>query len=206
MKIKAIARARLLPIVALIAMVLLASAASVQASSASQSTGKHLIAMASWSMVDGDVTTEVFISACMQHSRLSISIYQFGPETFTPLLEANGELPDTAFSIDKKLTEANLDGTVTVFDWLSMENITVTLNIEWTSIGSMSKSSNNWHFKSADFFESGYMKDVYREAIAIGEISNDLTINLSESDLMYAQLDSYRAHSVMKHSDDIFQP
>ena len=189
----------------LIAMVSLTSAASVKASPAYQSTGKHQIAMASWSMVDGDVTTEVFISACMQHATLSIYIIQWIPEApyLIPILDANGEIPDTVFSIDKKLTAATLDGTITVFDWLSMGNITITINIEWTSIGSMSKSSNNWNFKSEDFFESGHSRDTYREAVAVGTIS---IIDISEPDWTFAQLLSSKQHSVMKQSDGILQP
>ncbi len=180
-------------------LILLAVAVPVLARPNDVHTAKHQIAMANWTMLDGENTIEVFISACMQHANLYISIYQYGPDSFTPLLDASGEIPDTAFSIDKKLTTGTLDGTFTVSDWISMGELDVTINVEWTSIGSKMKYSDNWHFRSEYSIESGHMRDISREAVAVGSIS---IIDISESVWMFAQLSSSKQHSVVKYSND----
>ena len=86
---------RLLLTVALLIITLVLLLAPVQASRPNVYTGKHQTAMASWTMVDGDLYTEVYISACLQHANLGIYIYQWGPGALPPIM-ANGEIPDTA--------------------------------------------------------------------------------------------------------------
>jgi hypothetical protein len=186
-------------LLALSLLILLAVAAPVHARPDNVYTAKHQIGMANWTMFDGETTTEVFISACMQHASLYISIYQYGPDVFTPLLDASGEIPDTAFSIDKKLTTATLTGTFTVYDWISMGELDVTINIEWTSIGSRMKYSDNWRSKSEYSIENGHMRDVSKDAVAVGSTS---IIDISEPVWTFAQLSSSKQHSVVKYSDD----
>ena len=200
MKRKRITITRLLMIVALLSMTLLVSVAPAKASPSNKFITKYLFAMAGSEIPSEGVTTSVSVNpyhVTWKYEKgkpntatmLSISIvqYQFEPEfLFTPIIDETVEIPDTAFSIDKKLTTATLDVTVNVFNIESNSNVDVTINLDWTSIGSVMKFSDNWHSKSDYSITNGHYSNVFREAMAVGSIS---MTDFSVSEWMFAELD-----------------
>ncbi len=117
-------------------------------------------------------------------------------QTLSLFFSEDLEIPDTAFSIDKKLTAATLDVTVNVYNSELDAFVDLTVTIEWTATGPTSRYSDNWHFKSGEFIQNGHVSDAYVDAVADGSIS---TIDFNQAVSMFAGLDSIKESQLMRY-------
>ena len=177
----------------------------VQAGSISHET--VTVAMASWEDEDvwetgtgtivfiatGEVTSQNPPGNPSTMTMLDIQILQIVDWVPSIDISESVPIPDTAISIDRKLSTATLDVEVEVTDWSDWMNpttLTITIHVDWTGVGSTTKTHSNYHYKADDVIMNYHYSAVHRDAAADGAISGDLSIDLGALPLAYASLES----------------
>src|SRR5262249_11854988 len=122
-------------------------------------------------------------------SRVSVSISQFDFCTFTDLLEAFGfaNLPAGAFQIDKKLTSATLNASLTVTDFLTNANFAVDLSMNWTGSAGLSVSKDQNLIREPGLKINATFSGTTRQGTASGSVTANGT-NLSPLPSVFADL------------------
>jgi hypothetical protein len=98
-----------------------------------------------------------------------------------------------SFQTQGRLEGAKLNGAITGYNYLTetMEEKTVTINVQWTGQGDYSSGKSSYHYRSSNYMYNGHYIGMYRQATATGSIDGDITLDLSNS--VYASL--YNAKS-----------
>jgi|SRR6266571_4649693 hypothetical protein len=125
-----------------------------------------------------------------------VFIGQFDNCTQTQLLGAFGSTFTPNFQVGGKLASASLSATISVFDFVSGNTFSVSVNTTWTATGPLSHEIGSFHFHTKNFIENFHFNDDFRDASASGTVS-DGTTNFTPSPSVFAQIASFKSGDVI---------
>jgi hypothetical protein len=144
--------------------------------------------------VDGKVKQD---GAHEVESSASVAISQFDLCTGTVLLDAFGSatLEPAEFVIDKRLTSATLDTTVTVMDFVSGTTFPVDVALSWTGTGAAFRVKDHSQIKTPGFRLNSRFDGTSRNAAASGTVSHGTT-NFTPEPAGFADMGSVKSGEV----------
>lgn len=188
--------------VAVLLSLVLASAASAETLQF-KLRGQEAVAGFTSTDATGCVITHVFIAAMDANvkqgpgsagsdSRSMASVSQYDRCASTELLVAFGEtiLPPEAFMITP-LESARLQATLVVFDRVSRDPLSLSVDLTWTATGETARMKDHYQFKSPLVTVNARFTAVSRDAAARGTVS-DGTTNLTPEPAQFALLNSVK--------------
>jgi hypothetical protein len=126
-----------------------------------------------------------------------VGISRFDVCTGTLLLDAFGSatLAPTEFVVDRELTSAALETTVTVTDFVSGTSFPVEMAVSWTGTGATFRQKTHSQIKTPGFMQTSRFDGTFREAAASGTVS-DGTTNFTPEPAAFAALRSVKEGAV----------
>jgi hypothetical protein len=145
-------------------------------------------ALAEFFSVSGCIETDAFISASQGRTRTGpgsptretdvfVDIFQFDVCTSTFISDASGSavVPNSAFTINKSLSSAQLSATVQVTDFVSSVSYFVDVNVTWTGTGTASTTKSHVQQKFGNFTFMENFHGTNRDAQATGTVTRGAT-------------------------------
>lgn len=99
-----------------------------------------------------------------------VSVFELDFCTEQVLRDLSGVTSDAVFQTDHKLTEANLQATITAFDNLSGAEVPVGVDVTWTATGELRFETDRSRSKTPGILVSQWLKGAFREAAASGTV------------------------------------
>ena len=97
-------------------------------------------------------------------------------------------LSDSDFQVSKKLESAILMKTIEVFDSVAESSFNVSVDLTWTGIGGPTNVNNHFHNMSQGFISNGRFMGTFREAVAMGTVSDGATNFTPEPSFLSANI------------------
>ena len=153
-----------------------------------QMFGKGSVAFATFQSTDstGCFVTQVFIGDSLetQHTPpgspqytpvLTVEVDQFNLCNPTALLSGQGITGTFTSSIANNLSSASLSTTIGLFDFISGNNLNVTVNLNWTGTGDVQHGTSATHYNANGTTIISVAHGAFRSGQASGTVSDGMT-------------------------------
>ncbi|MEM3002046.1 MAG: hypothetical protein QXW14_03935 [Candidatus Nitrosocaldus sp.] len=159
-------------------------------------------AFASWLREDNGVFTSVFVYADSVSNVVYVGIFQYTLEEVcdkyscweeqVPIMDFFGskQLSKDELKIAKNLRSAALNTTVAGYEFISGDEKTITIAVQWDGYGDVQKSRLHYMFRTDTYMVKINTQERFRSADASGSIAGDINMDLGSSD--YARLSNVR--------------